>query len=65
VVLGLHTLHLLTEAVDTAVLTALVFADPVEGKSYSDVNDSAVYWYFVVLTWLPLYFVIYWAPRVH
>jgi len=64
-ILGLHTLHLLTEAVDTAVLTALVFADPVEGKSYSDVNDSAVYWYFVVLTWLPLYFVIYWAPRVH
>jgi cytochrome c oxidase subunit III len=24
-----------------------------------------VYWYFVVLTWLPLYFIIYWAPRIH
>jgi cytochrome c oxidase subunit I+III len=57
--------HLLTEAVDTAVLTALVFADPVAGRSYSDVNDSAVYWYFVVLAWLPLYFIIYWAPRIH
>ena len=64
-ILGLHTVHLLTEAVDTAVLTALVFADPVAGRSYSDVNDSAVYWYFVVLAWLPLYFIIYWAPRIH
>jgi heme/copper-type cytochrome/quinol oxidase subunit 3 len=64
-ILGLHTLHLLTETIDTAVLTALVFTNPVEGKSYSDVNDSAVYWYFVVLTWLPLYFVIYWLPRLH
>jgi heme/copper-type cytochrome/quinol oxidase subunit 3 len=64
-ILGLHTLHLLTETIDTAVLTALVFTNPVEGKSYSDVNDSAVYWYFVVLTWLPLYFVIYWSPRLH
>jgi heme/copper-type cytochrome/quinol oxidase subunit 3 len=64
-ILGLHTLHLLTEAVDTGVLTVLVFADPVEGKSYSDVNDSAIYWYFVVLTWLPIYAVIYWMPRLH
>ncbi len=64
-ILGLHTLHLLTETADTAVLTALVFADPVEGKTYSDVNDSALYWYFVVLTWLPLYLLIYWLPRLH
>jgi len=64
-ILGLHTTHLLTEAIDTGVLTALVFAEPVEGKSFSDVNDSALYWYFVVLIWLPLYFIIYWAPRLH
>ena len=64
-ILGLHTTHLLTEAIDTGVLTALVFADPVEGKSFSDVNDSAVYWYFIVLAWLPLYFIIYWVPRFH
>ena len=64
-ILGVHTAHLLTEAIDTGVLTALVFADPVEGKTFSDVNDSALYWYFVVLIWLPLYFIVYWAPRFH
>jgi len=47
---------------DTGVLTALVFADPVEGKSYSDVNDSALYWYFVVLIWIPFYFIVYVMP---
>jgi cytochrome c oxidase subunit III len=29
-----------------------------------DVAENAVYWYFVVFAWLPIYGVIYWAPRV-
>jgi cytochrome c oxidase subunit I+III len=29
-----------------------------------DVEDNAVYWYFVVAAWLPIYGVIYWAPRL-
>jgi cytochrome c oxidase subunit III len=61
--LSLHTVHLVTDFWDSAVLAALMFRRPVEGKSYVDVSESAVYWYFVVLTWLPLYAVIYWAPR--
>jgi cytochrome c oxidase subunit 3 len=61
--LGLHTVHLLTDFWDSAVLSAVVFKRPVEGKRYVDVSESALYWYFVVLTWLPLYAVIYWAPR--
>jgi heme/copper-type cytochrome/quinol oxidase subunit 3 len=28
------------------------------------VSESAFYWYFVVLVWLPLYVVIYWVPRL-
>jgi heme/copper-type cytochrome/quinol oxidase subunit 3 len=64
-IMGLHTLHLITDAGDTAVLLALMFKQPIRGKSYSDVNDNGVYWYFVVLAWLPIYLVIYWAPRIH
>jgi len=33
------------------------------GKRFSDVEDNAFYWYFVVLSWLPLYLVLYWVPR--
>lgn len=62
-ILGLHTVHLATDAIDTGVLTVLMFTGPLEGKRFSDVSDNAFYWYFVVLAWLPIYGVIYWVPR--
>ena len=64
VLLGLHTAHLLTDAIDTFVLTALMFTRHAHGKRFSDVEDNAFYWDFVVLSWLPLYGLIYWASRV-
>ncbi|SAK95544.1 cytochrome c oxidase subunit I [Caballeronia temeraria] len=62
--LGLHTTHLITDTVDTAVLTVLLFTGPFEGKRLVDVSENALYWYFVVLSWLPIYGVIYWAARL-
>ncbi len=62
--LGLHTVHIATDVVDTCVLTALMFIGPVEEKRFVDVEENAVYWYFVVASWLPIYGVIYWAPRL-
>jgi heme/copper-type cytochrome/quinol oxidase subunit 3 len=61
--LGLHTTHLLTDAFDTVVLAVLTFTGPLEGKRYVDVSENAMYWYFVVFAWLPIYAVIYIAPR--
>ena len=62
--LGLHTVHIATDVVDTGVLTVLMFTGPVEEKRFVDVAENAVYWYFVVLAWIPIYGVIYWAPRL-
>jgi heme/copper-type cytochrome/quinol oxidase subunit 3 len=64
VILGLHTTHLLTDVVDTIVLTALMFTRHGHGKRFSDVEDNAVYWDFVVVSWLPIYVLLYWFPRV-
>lgn len=64
VLLGLHTVHLLTDWFDTAVLAALMFSDRVEGKRFMDVSENSDYWYFVVFTWLPIYAVLYFAPRI-
>ena len=61
--LGLHTVHLATDVFDTTVLTVLMFTGPLEGKRYVDVSENALYWYFVVYSWLPIYAVLYWAPR--
>jgi cytochrome c oxidase subunit I+III len=63
--LGLHTAHLVTDTYSTFVLMVMVFAAPIQGKTFMDISENAFYWYFVVLSWLPLYVVIYWAPRLH
>jgi heme/copper-type cytochrome/quinol oxidase subunit 3 len=62
--LGLHTTHILTDVADTAVLTVLMFVGPIEEKRFIDVSENSFYWYFVVLAWVPIYAVIYWAPRL-
>jgi heme/copper-type cytochrome/quinol oxidase subunit 3 len=65
VLLGLHTTHLLTDLADTLVLLALMFtrhgSNP---RRFGDVQDNAMYWNFVVLTWLPIYACIYGVPRL-
>ena len=62
--LGFHTFHLLTDLIDSVVLTVMMFTHHGEdGKRKVDVAENAFYWYFVVLTWIPIYLVIYWSPR--
>ena len=61
--MALHTTHLLFEVGEDAVITALMFTDHVEPKRFVDVAENAFYWYFVVLTWLPIYVTVYFAPR--
>jgi cytochrome c oxidase subunit III len=61
--LGLHTTHILTDLLDTIVLTVLFFTGPLDGKRFVDVSENSFYWYFVVAAWLPIYLVIYWGAR--
>ncbi|TPN70635.1 cytochrome C oxidase subunit III, partial [Mesorhizobium sp. B1-1-5] len=63
--LGLHTTHLLTDVGDTIVLAVLMFTKKGNtGRHFSDVSDNAFYWDFVVVSWVVLYLVIYWVPRM-
>jgi heme/copper-type cytochrome/quinol oxidase subunit 3 len=62
--LGFHTTHIVTDLLDTAVLTVLMFRGPLQERRFVDVSENAFYWYFVVLIWLPIYGLIYFAPRV-
>ncbi|MER9604376.1 cytochrome c oxidase subunit 3 [Mesorhizobium sp. M0243] len=65
VLLGLHTTHLITDVGDTIVLTVLMFTrHGYSGRRFGDVGDNVFYWDFVVLTWIPIYVLIYWAPRL-
>jgi heme/copper-type cytochrome/quinol oxidase subunit 3 len=40
-----------------------MFCGAVDANRFVDVSENAVYWNFVVLSWLPIYAVIYLAPR--
>jgi len=63
--LGLHTTHLITDLADTLVLAVLLFTRHGRNRRrFGDVQDNALYWNFVVLTWLPIYFCIYFVPRL-
>ena len=63
--LGLHTVHLATDVYDTLVLIGVfLFARPLEGRRHVDVSENGLYWYFVVVAWIPIYVVIYLFPRM-
>jgi heme/copper-type cytochrome/quinol oxidase subunit 3 len=61
--LGTHTVHVLTDLLDTFVLAVVMFVGPVDEHRFVDASENSMYWYFVVLTWIPIYAVIYLAPR--
>lgn len=61
--LVLHTVHMVTDFIDTVVLTALMFSSRVTGRRYVDVNENADYWWFIIIAWLPIYVTVYLVPR--
>jgi heme/copper-type cytochrome/quinol oxidase subunit 3 len=61
--LVLHTVHLVTDFVDTVVLEVLMIHGPLTARRYVDVSENADYWWFVVAAWLPIYFTVYLVPR--
>lgn len=57
--LCLHTLHLVAGNLENLLFLALLYRGPIEKKHLVDLEVNGLYWYFVVLSWLPLYAVLY------
>jgi len=64
VLLGLHTFNLVTNVADTLVVSAVMFKKRIDGKRFVDVAENAGYWWFIIGSWIPIYVVIYLAPRM-
>jgi cytochrome c oxidase subunit III len=62
-ILGLHTSHLVTDFGESVVVAAVAFTGHVEPRRMVDVSENALYWYFVVFSWIPVYLTVYFAPR--
>ena len=63
-ILGMHVAHLITSTLDNGLLAVLMIRGPVLEKHYVDTTVNAIYWSFVVLVWLPLFCLVFLAPRV-
>jgi heme/copper-type cytochrome/quinol oxidase subunit 3 len=61
--LSLHTIHVATDFWDTTVLAALMSTSRIHGKRFVDVSENAMYWYFVVYAWIPIYAIVYFGAR--
>jgi len=59
----LHTIHLITDVWDTGVLAVITRVKGFDGRKFGDVADNALYWHFIVWSWVVLYLVVYWTPR--
>ena len=62
--LGLHTSNLLTSLLETAIVLAFFLFKPVEDHHFLDARLDGVFWYFIVITWIPLYAVVFLVPRI-
>jgi heme/copper-type cytochrome/quinol oxidase subunit 3 len=61
---GFHFLHVITLVLKTLVVGALALRGYWGAERFIGVQVNGIYWQFVVVIWLPIYAVLYWAPRV-
>jgi cytochrome c oxidase subunit 3 len=60
----LHTSHVVTDLGDTAVQALWLYTHEIGDDQFSDVDDNAAYWTFVVVAWVPIYLLVYWFARL-
>jgi cytochrome c oxidase subunit 3 len=59
---GVHITHVVTGVFENAVMIAVLLLGPVEKKHFSDIEASALLWYFSVLEWVPGFAILYVEP---
>jgi cytochrome c oxidase subunit 3 len=62
-ILAVHFAHIIAATFETLSIASLVLIGRVEEKSYVDITANAVYWYFVALSWVAFYALLFLAPR--
>ena len=63
-ILGMHMIHLIVMAAEDSYLLIWSFVKGVDEKHCLDVTVAAVYWYWIVGTWIFLYLLVFWGPRI-
>ena len=61
--LGFHTTLLVADFFETLVFGLILVVGPVHDDHYEDVDEVSFYSWFLVASWIPLYFLLFWSPR--
>ena len=62
-VVGAHGSLLAMQLVEIGGIALMFQFGDIESKHFSDVDDAVFYWYFVVASWIPLYFMCFLYPQ--
>ncbi len=63
-VLGWHATLIAVELGELVGMAAVMYRANVPVKYMSDTVDLALYYYYLILVWVPLYVIAYWVPRM-
>ena len=62
-ILAVHLAHIVAATLETLVLGILMLRGPVTEKHFADITANATYWYFVALSWVGFYLLVFLGPR--
>jgi heme/copper-type cytochrome/quinol oxidase subunit 3 len=62
-ILAVHLAHIIAATVETLILSILALAGHADETHFAAITANAVYWYFVALSWVGLYAIVFLSPR--
>lgn len=63
IVMGFHTTLLILDLAEDAGFAIIMWGGRARATTFSDVVDDVVYWYFTVVSWIPLFVLLFLYPR--
>jgi heme/copper-type cytochrome/quinol oxidase subunit 3 len=64
VTMGVHGSLLLMDTLETGGLAIVFLLGRAQQKHYTHASENAIYWFFTTFSWLPLYLMLFWGPRI-
>ena len=63
IILGFHATLLLLDVSEDAGIALILWSGDRRKRNLSDIVDDAMYWYFTVGAWVPLFIIVFLLPR--
>jgi heme/copper-type cytochrome/quinol oxidase subunit 3 len=63
-IMGVHSSLLLMEVLETGGIALIYLFGKAQPKHFVHTSENAIYWMFSTLSWVPLYLVIFWGPKL-